>query len=781
MKMLHRPVARPPRDIYPVSPWGLIERGFHPQLTPQSETLFAVANGYLGIRGALEEGEPVHEHGTFVNGFHETWRIHYPETAFGLATVGQSIVGLPDASGVTLSIDDEQFRLTEGRVVRHERQLDFRTGVLARTLEWESPGGVRLQFESQRFVSFTRRHVAAFRILVRVLGGNGRMRITSGLVNRQTEVAGHEQDPRRGAALGDAIMPMASRASETGLLLMVQTRDSGMTAAAGARHLVEASARHTTSHESNEDEASTTFAFDATPGAWVRLDKLAAYHTSMDCAPDSLEAAVEETLGASVAVGFDDLLEEQRTALAAFWRRADVRIEGDPAVQQAVRWNLFQLAQATLCADGHGVPAKGLTGRGYDGHYFWDTEIYVQPFLVATIPDRARALLAFRHAMLPAARRLAGTVNEVGALFPWRTINGEESSAYYLAGTAQYHINADVAFALRKYVQWTGDTAALRKFGAEILVETARLWASLGFQSPADGKFHIHGVTGPDEYTTVVDDNTYTNLLARENLAYASTVVDELRRADARAFAEFRRRLGLTDAELAAWERAASTMFIPFSEQLGIHPQDAHSLEKEVWDFAGTPHENYPLLLHYHPLVIYRFQVLKQADVVLAMLLLPARFTPDERSENFHYYERITTGDSSLSHSVQSVLAAEVGDEDLALQHFEHVLFMDLANWAGNAEDGVHIASAGGVWLSLVYGFAGLRDDQGNLSFDPRLPASWTELSFSLRVRGHTIAVRLQHDALYLHLREGEATSVIVRSEEIALRPREETRVPLAP
>lgn len=767
--MKHRPVQRPPADQYPVDPWQLIERGFHPDAVSVSETLFALANGHLGLRGALEEGVPTHENGTFINGFHETWPIVHGEEAYGLASVGQAIVGLPDATAMNLYLDDEPMVLSRGRLLSHERRLDLRAGILERELEWESLARIRIHLRSRRLVSFVHRHLVAFRLEVTVVAGHGKLRLLSGLVNRQPKTARHELDPRRAASIATPLQAVEWAAAAGRLFIGCRTQNSGMTVACEADHLVTADLAIDTHARASREEVAVEYLIEAEPGTTVRLDKFAAYLASGQAPLVDLKGRTTRALENAVGEGFDSLLTSQRRYLDGFWENADVRITGDDAIQQAIRWNLFQLAQATLRADGQGIPAKGLTGRGYDGHYFWDTEIFLLPFLIHTHPRIARDLLRFRHGMLPAARLKARTVGERGALFPWRTINGEEASAYYWAGTAQYHIDADVAYALRKYVEVTGDGEVLREFGAEILVETARLWSSLGFHAPETGAFHIHGVTGPDEYTAVVDDNTYTNLMARENLSYAAQVVDDLRSRDPEWYRQFSERLRLHTGEVAEWRRAAAAMFIPYDESRGVHPQDAHFFDKEAWDFAATPPEHYPLLLHYHPLVIYRFQVLKQADVVLAMLLLRSRFTARQRRANFAYYEPITTGDSSLSHAVQSMMAAEVGERELALTHFSHALFMDLGNWAGNAEDGVHIASAAGVWLALVYGFAGMRDDAGRLRFDPHPPASWGEIVFSLRVGERTLAVRMSPKRMTFRWNGDDPLPIEVRSESLVI------------
>ncbi|RYZ30378.1 MAG: glycoside hydrolase family 65 protein, partial [Propionibacteriaceae bacterium] len=461
--------------------------------------------------------------------------------------------------------------------------------------------------------------------------------------------------------------------------------------------------------------------------------------------------------------GVDRELTAQRAWLGAYWERSDVTVVDQPELQQAVRWNLFQLAQAAARAEQSGVPAKGVTGSGYSGHYFWDTEIYVMPFLSYTSPAMARSAMRFRYKLLDAARERAGELAQEGALYPWRTINGSEASAYYAAGTAQYHIDADVAFALCKYVAASGDHDFMNREGIDILVETARLWADLGFwRENGDGRrsFHIHGVTGPDEYTTVVNDNLFTNVMARFNLDQAAWTLGWMRTEAPEAYERAVERLRIGVGEAAEWTACARAMTILFDPVTGINPQDSLFLDREVWDLAHTPMDKRPLLLHYHPLVIYRFQVLKQADVVLALFLQGDHFTAEQQRVDFEYYDPITTGDSTLSGVVQSIIAAEVGYADLALRYFESSLYVDLANLHGNTSDGVHVASTGGVWNALVYGFAGMRDYNGFITFDPRLPDGWTGLSFPLTLRGTRVRVDLEATRIGFAVLEGGQAEV---------------------
>jgi len=396
----------------------------------------------------------------------------------------------------------------------------------------------------------------------------------------------------------------------------------------------------------------------------------------------------------------------------------------------------------------------------------------VLPFVIYTAPRMARNLLRFRYRMLDQARARARELSHVGALYPWRTINGAEASAYYAAGTAQYHINADIAYAIRKYFQVTGDLEFLCHGGAEIIVETARLWVDLGNYSEAlGGAFCINGVTGPDEYTAVVNNNRFTNMMARENLRLAIRTVQYLESRHPEDYQQLVSATGLEPSELSEWQRAADHMYLPVDEKTGIHPQDDNFLEKEIWDFANTPREKFPLLLHYHPLVLYRHQVIKQADVVMAMFLLGRDFPFEDKKRNFDYYDPLTTRDSSLSSCIQSIVASEIGYADKAFDYFMDAALVDLADIGGNVIDGVHIASMGGTWMALVYGFGGMRDDEGELCFRPKLPERWDHLRFRLTIRGQRLEVHADHDGTTYTLMAGSGLVLRHEDEEFRISP----------
>ncbi|HSK90231.1 MAG TPA: glycosyl hydrolase family 65 protein, partial [Euzebyales bacterium] len=759
-----------PDDQYPVDEWRLIERSFTQRYLARVETLFSLSNGYLGMRGTHDEGRPVIERGTFINGFHEQWPIQHAEDAFGFATIGQTIVNVPDARTFHLYVDDEPLYLATADLQDYERVLDLREGTLTRDLIWLTPAGKRIHVRSQRLVSFEHRHLAAFQYEITVLDNTAPVVLSSHLRNQQDD-RDTGGDPRLARALGHRVLePVSHSVEDTRVVMGYRVANSGMTMATGIDHLIETDNECSYHSESDEDLGKLVLVVDAEPGVPIRLTKFATYHSSRSTPVRQLSDRARRTLDRAVRDGYDELVEAQRAYLDEFWERSDVQVRGNPAIQQAIRWNSFQLIQAAGRAEGTGIPAKGLTSSAYEGHYFWDTEIYVLPFLIYTAPRIARNLLRFRYSLLDHARHRARKVSQRGALFPWRTICGEEASAYYEAGTAQYHINADIIYALRKYVEVTDDEELLRTFGAEMLVETARLWADLGFfRDDGKGTFHIYGVTGPDEYTTLVNDNAYTNLMARLNLAFAADVVQAVRRDDPDRYAVLHRETGVTPEEIAQWRRAADSMFLPYDKERGIHPQDSNFLDKEVWDFANTPRDKYPLLLHFHPLVIYRFQVIKQADIVLAMFLLGHEFSREQKRRNFDYYDPLTTGDSSLSPSIQSIIAAELGYEDKAVEYFRNAAFMDLADVAGNTADGVHVASAGGVWMAAVYGFGGLRDSDGALSFDPRLPRTWDGLRFPIEVRGQRLTVDVTHDGVAYHLADGPPLEITHQGEQVSL------------
>ena len=779
--MIHHERFRPPFHDYPADEWHIIEKSFHPEFLAQLETMLAVGNGYLGMRGCPEEGGPNAENGTFINGFYETRPIVYGEEAYGFAKTGQTILNVTDSKIIKLFVDDEPFWLPNANLVRYDRRLNMKSGTLDREILWETPAGKQVLITSRRLVSFAHRHVAAISYRVTLLNAEAPVVIASEMMANEPSTRANGDDPRLASVFaGKVLHHRASYAQDRRIVLCHATEKSRMTLACATDHVLETECSHAYKAVHTEDSGQVAFMIEARPGCPIHLTKYMVYHTSQTASAEELCGRAAWTMDRIMGQGFQQLLAAQEQYMDDFWRRSDVQVRDiredrmqrtTVEVQQAIRFNLFHILQASARAEDTGVSAKGLTGQAYEGHYFWDTEIYLLPFLTYTSPRIARNLLTFRYKMLAQARAQARQLGHRGAMFPWRTINGEEASAYYAAGTAQYHINADIMYALRKYVQATGDEQFLWDCGAEMLVETARLWLDLGFYSDGKGgKFCINAVTGPDEYNTVVDNNAYTNLMARENLRYAAQTVESLRATNPDAYNALVYKTALEPSEVEAWRRAAERMYVPYDEQLKIIPQDDNFLDREPWDFRNTPRDRYPLLLFYHPLNIYRKQVIKQADVVLAMFLLGEAFSLEAKKRTFEFYDPLTTGDSSLSSCVEAIIAAQIGDMGKAIRYGMAALLMDLADVGGNVKDGCHIASMGGTWMTLTYGFGGMRDDDGTLSFWPRrAPEDNAILRFPVTYRGQMLEVEIGLETVTYALREGECLVIRHETEEVQL------------
>ncbi|WP_192580392.1 glycoside hydrolase family 65 protein [Micromonospora sp. ALFpr18c] len=701
----------------------------------ETESIFALGNGWVGWRGVLDEGVPCGMPGSYVNGFHERRELSYPEEGYAFPQASDTVVSAPNAALIRLWVDDEPLDLRTGTLRSHERVLDLRAGVLRRDTEWISPAGRGVRIRSTRLVSLPRRPVAAVRYEVEPLDGSVELRVCSDLLANE-RVPERSDDPRAASVLTDPLTGEAYRADGLDGVLVHRTERSGQRVAVAVSHLVDAPGTVTVTGDATPDRVRLTVAGRLHPGERLRLTKFAAYECgTVDGTPvDELAGLVAAEADAARADGFDALLTDQRAALDAAWQVADVQLDGDPDLQQALRFAMFHLIQAGRPDGDRTISAKGLTGNGYDGHVLWDTESYVLPVLTYLAPAVARSALRWRHAHLPEARERAAELRLTGATFPWRTIGGRECSGYWPAGTAALHVNADIADAVLRYVAATDDQRFLAEAGLELLVETARLWHGFGHWSDST-TFHLHGVTGPDEYAALVDDNVFTNLMARRNLRGAADAAERL--------PELAGRLGVDRVEVTGWRAAADAMAIPYDRERGVHQQAAGFTAQPEWDFASTDEDDYPLLLHYPYLELYRKQVVKQADLVLAMQLCPGEFTAAEKARNLAYYEARTVRDSSLSAAPQAVLAAEVGHLDLAYDLFAESVLQDLADLGDKTADGLHLASLAGAWLALVQGFGGLRDDRGVLSFDPRLPRRIDRLAFSLRWRGHRLRVTL--------------------------------------
>jgi len=759
---------------FPVDPWQIREVGLDTTVLAQSESLFALSNGHIGVRGNLDEGDPNGLPGTYLNSFYEVRPLPYAEAGYGFPETGQTVLNVTNGKLIRLLVDDEPFDLRYGEICHHERVLDLRSGVLHRTVEWVSPSGQRIRLRTTRLVSLTQRSILGIHYEVEALDDEARVVVQSELVANE-QLPAQSGDPRVAAMLDNPLHAVEHGGTGTRALLLHRTASSKLQVAAGMDHVVEAEHGYGSELAVHGDWARLSVNHLLQPGETLALTKFVAYGWSGQRSVPALRDQVEAALIAAKHAGWDTLLQDQRSAMEVFWTGADVEIDGAPAVQQAVRFALFHTFQAGARAERRAIPAKGLTGPGYDGHAFWDTEAFVLPVLTATAPHAAADALRWRESTLDLARERATTLHLNGAAFPWRTIRGQECSGYWPAGAAAMHINADIAVAAMRHVTWTGDSDFERQHALPILVETARLWRSLGYLG-ADGRFHIDGITGPDEYSAVVDDNVYTNLMAARNLSGAADAAER--------WPDEARELNVDAGEIAAWRAAAGAVAVPYDERRGVHQQDRGFTDHELWDFERSDREGeYPLLLHAPYFDLYRRQVVKQADLMLALHWCGDAFTAEQKARAFAYYEPLTVRDSSLSACTQAIIAAEVGQGELAADYLAEAALMDLHDLQHNTRNGLHIASLAGTWLALVAGFGGMRDHGGRLSFHPQLPPGWRRLRFALRWRLAPITVTIEPDGvLYALDREADdGVDILHCGEPVRLSPGSTEHRPLQP
>jgi alpha,alpha-trehalose phosphorylase len=754
-------------DAFSVDPWTVTERELRLDLLPQTESLFALSNGHIGVRGNLDEGEPHSMPGTFLNAYYENLPLPYAEAGYGYPEEGQSLINVTNGKIMRLLVDDEPFDVRYGRLARHERTLDLRAGVLRRDVEWSSPTGKAVTIRTTRMVSLAHRAVVAIRYEVTPVDRDARIVLQSTLVANEPLPA-KSDDPRAAVALHAPLIPEYHTNHDLEVSLGHRTKASGLRMAVALDHIAEGPTDIAMHSESEGDLGRVTFSTDLQPGQTLTVVKLVAYAWSSQRSMPSLRDQVDAAVAGARRAGWSGLADAQREYLDDVWARADIEIDGDPELQQAVRFAIFQVVQSAARAEKRAIPAKGLTGRGYDGHTFWDMDVYTLPVLTYIVPHTARDVIEWRHTTLPLAQARARELGFAGAAFPWRTIRGQECSGYWPASTAAFHINAGIADAVRRYVAATQDEELAAGAGLELLVQTARLWASLGHYDTV-GRFHIDGVTGPDEYSALSDNNTFTNLMAARNLSVA---------ADAASQHQDRARsLAVTDEEIASWREAAGAVVVPYDDDLGVTAQADGFTRYRRWDFDGAPPGNRPMLMRYPYYLLYSSQIVKQADLVFALYLFGERFSDEQKQRDFNYYEPITVRDSSLSACVQGIVAAEVGHLDLAYSYLRESALIDLRDLAGNTADGLHLASLSGAWLAAVAGLGGMRDSGTTLAFRPQLPTALDRLTFRLVYRGRRIRIDLTRREAKYDLLHGDPIKLLHHGEGLTLRPDEPTIV----
>lgn len=819
--------------IYPIEEWTVTEGTFDRRTNYRNETTFALSNGYIGTRGTFEEAYDFDVdtglEGNFVNGFYESEKIRYGEANFGSPLYSQSLLNLPNLKETALYLAGKKFDMEQGEISEYARVLHMKEGYVERRLVWTAPGGKSVRIRTKRLASFDRKHIMATRFEVTPLNFSGEIRFVSKL---QGDVENHTRKTNPivdYGPFGRKLEAEKLKREETLLYYEGTTQTSGLTVGCGSSHRVmreegcgetgggyrtvgkegrnaqcgvsggrydvareeghggqcgvSGSGQRSVRKEGCEGRCSVSgevaelaavciMAAEAAERETVVLEKMICYATSLDMEKEGLEEFVMRELSAAERIGYEELERRQEEYLRRFWETADIRIEGEEsgALVQGLRFNLFHIFQAAGRDGKTGMGAKGLSGEGYEGHYFWDTEMYVLPVFLYTEPDTAKKLLDYRYSTLDRARERARVLgHEKGALFPWRTINGEEASTYYPLGTAQYHINADIAYALSLYLQVTGDREYLKEKGAELLIETARVWADVGsFAECKGGRYCICCVTGPDEYNVLTDNNFYTNLMAREHLRDAVRAVRWLEKEEPAAYDELKKKLDFQEEEAALWEEIADKMYLPYEEKRGIYPLDDGFLMRKPWDESKIPAEKRAWLYeNYHPLFIMRHRMSKQADAVLGLYLHSNLFSKEEIRRNYEFYQEVTLHHSSLSTCIFGIVACSIGRVEEAYDYFMQSARMDLDDHHHNFYAGIHAANMAGTWQTVVNGFGGMRCQGGQLCFEPGIPEKWEKYSFRVRYRGSVLEVTVTKEKAVFSLVEGKKVRIRVYGEEV--------------
>lgn len=750
-----------------------------------NETVFHNANGYIGIRSNYEEGYPDGYdtiRGSYINGFYDIADMKQAEKLCGLVEDKQAMLNVADTQTIYLELEGERFSLFEGEVLKSRRFLDMEAGVTGREVHWRSPGGKEAEIRIKRMTSFSQLTLFTIEYSVKALNFSGNISFTSYHTGKVTNYS-NANDPRVAQESKRYILPEKAWMEEGASYLTSTTSKSGLSVCTGVAHTLTTEGEKGKQEENietelllNQTEHSACYKaqLPIKEQETVTLAKYTVFCESIrfgDCSK-----AAKEEMEKALRIPLSGHYETQRVYLKEFWDNCMLQIKGDDALTEAVNYNMYQLIQSVGKDEHSNIAAKGLSGEGYEGHYFWDTEMYIQPFFNLTQPAITKNLISFRYSTLEQARENAHILgHKKGILYPWRTIMGVECSGYFPSGTAAYHINGDVAYSIVSYYLATKDIDFIADKGAEIIFETARLWLDVG--NYFEGSFRINEVTGPDEYTCMVNNNYFTNAAAQYNLNWAVKFFYLLKEAG--KLEKVKEKITLTDNEIEEFGQAAENMYLPYDEELGINPQDDSFLTKKVWDIPGTPADKFPLLLHYHPLHLYRHQVCKQADTVLAHFIFEDAQSLETIAKSFEYYEKVTTHDSSLSTCIFSIVASKLGLTQKAYEYFGDSAKLDLFNTHKNTKDGIHTANMGGTFMAIVYGFAGLRIKESGISFAPVLPECWEEYCFQINYEDSRIKVEVRKEESIFTLISGSATRLQVYQELYELNDRVSVKIGL--
>lgn len=757
-----------------IDPWQIIEADIEPSRLKFFESVFALSNGYMGIRGTIDADCPGFRDYSypafFINGVYDYASYKYEVPFINLAKRRHCILNICDWRIFNLNICGERFDPTQGRLLYYRRQLDMKQGVLNSDVLWESPCGRQVQIRSARIVSMVRRHIAAVNYEVTALNFSGTISIES-CINGNVESQ---------ALPGNHLSLISHGVKDDMRFLHCQTHTDHIDVAMVFHHHSKASEKLETVLTTSNGSFKEVVKADCEQGQAISVTKTGSFYTSIESDKNTLLDRAFNELKGACDDGFQELLKEQKEYWSRYWSTADIEIEGVPRDQQAIRFNLFHLAQSLPDDHYRSISANGQTGDHYSGCVFWDTEMFIVPNFVYTNPKAVRMLLEWRYDRLEHARSYAKQICLSGANYPWATISGEDIICVPEGPSTEHHLNCAIARAIWQYWMATGDEDFVFGKCAEILFETARFFVSLGqFVPNRNNQFCINSVTGPDEYAVGVNNNCYTNVMVQWHLRFARQVHDRLRQNQPEQYNALVGKINLNPDECEEWQHAADNMYIPFNEQLGIHEQDDSFLYLAPVDMNLIP-KYQDIQMSCPPANLRRLPVVKQADVVLLMFTRGEQFSIEQKHANYEYYEPRTSHGSSLSPGVYSIIASEIGKTQDAYRYFQQAVLLDLFDLRGNVAGGLHLACMGTAWMAVINGFGGMRDYQDRLIFNPELPREWTMCRFKVRYKGQMLEVEMRKAGTNFCLIEGNSLTFLCQHQSIELSREKPMRLVVA-
>lgn len=747
------------KRIFEVNPWKVVTHNFSAEDKRLQESITSIGNDYMGMRGNFEEGYSGDSlQGTYLAGVWYPdktrvgwWKNGYPKY------FGKSL-NAPNFIKIGITINGEQLDLAKNKFSEFYFGLDMHQGLLTRSFIFEGKE-TKVKFVFERFLHISQKEAALIRVKATVLEGKAEIKFNSMLDGTVVN-----EDSNYGEYFWQSCGEDAQNRT-----IQVKTKPNPY-GVPQFTVLLKESLRHDeqpvqTTVKTAKAQLSEEITLNLHQGESYDLEKDVIVVTSRDVEPKKQKEKAQQLMSVLQSKNFDQNLADHTAVWKQRWRKSDVSIEGDDAAQQGIRFNILQLFMTYYGEDKRlNVGPKGFTGEKYGGATYWDTEAFVFPmYLCVTKPNVAKALLQYRHDQIQGAYQNAKDLGLDGALFPMVTFNGLECHNEWEITFEEIHRNADIAFAIKRYTSYTGDESYVKNEGMDVLVGTARFWAGRVHYSKWRKKFVMHGVTGPNEYENNVNNNWFTNLMAKWVLQYT---LDRLPKADQEA----QRRVAVSEQEKKKWQDIIDNIYLPEDKERGIFLQQDDFLDKDLRPAKEIPADQRPITQHWSWDKILRSPFIKQADVLQGIYYLNDKFTKQEKERNYDFYEPLTVHESSLSPCVHSILAAELGKTKQSVEFYERTARLDLDNYNNDTVDGLHVTSMTGSWLAIVQGFAGMRYGHDQLKFNPFVPDNWQDYSFKINYRGRLIKVYVSHDEIKLTLISGPDLQVIVKNEKVDLK-----------